>query len=49
MMVAVLRKPSRLDNTKVKAYHPIALENILGEIMEMFPAQNLKALTPNLH
>src|SRR5438552_1152926 len=30
----VLRKPSKPDYTKVKAYRPIALENTMGKVME---------------
>ena len=41
----VLRKPSKPDYTKVKAYRPIALENTLGKIMESIMAENLSYIT----
>ena len=41
----VLRKPSRPDYTKVKAYRPIALENTLGKVMESIIAEIISYLT----
>ena len=41
----VLRKPSRPDYTKVKAYRPIALENTLGKVMESVVAEIMSYLT----
>jgi ribonuclease HI len=41
----VLRKPSRPDYTKVKAYRPIALENTLGKVMESVIAEIISYLT----
>jgi hypothetical protein len=44
----VLRKPSRPDYTKVKAYHPIALENTLGKIVESIIAEIISYFTETL-
>ena len=41
----VLRKPSRPDYTKVKAYRPIALENTLGKVMESVITEIISYLT----
>jgi len=41
----VLRKPSRPDYTKVKAYRPIALENTVGKVMESVIAEIISYLT----
>ena len=41
----VLRKPSRPDYTKVKAYRPIALENTVGKVMESVIAETISYLT----
>ena len=41
----VIRKPSRPDYTKVKAYRPIALENTLGKVMESITAEIISYLT----
>jgi ribonuclease HI len=41
----VLRKPSKPDYTKVKAYRPIALENTLGKVMESIVAEIISYLT----
>ena len=41
----ILRKPSRSDYTKVKAYRSIALENIMSKIMENTIAKIISYLT----
>jgi ribonuclease HI len=41
----ILRKPSRPDYTKAKAYRPIALENTLGKVMESVIAEIISYLT----
>ena len=41
----VLRKPSKPDYTKVKAYRPIALESTIGKIMESVIAEIMGYLT----
>jgi len=41
----VLRKPSKPDYTKAKAYRPIALENTLGKVMESIVANIICYLT----
>jgi len=41
----VLRKPSKPDYTKSKAYRPIALENTLGKILESVMATTVGYLT----
>ena len=41
----VLRKPSKPDYTKAKAYRPIALENTLGKVMESIMATIISYLT----
>jgi len=41
----VLRKPSRPDYTKVKAYRPIALENTLGKVMESVITETISYLS----
>ena len=41
----VLRKPSKPDYTKPKAYPPIALENTLGKVLESIIADMVSYLT----
>ena len=41
----VLRKPGKPDYTKPNAYRPIALENILGKVLESIMAEILSYLT----
>ena len=41
----VLRKPSKPDYSKVKAYRPIALENTLGKVMESVITEIVSYLT----
>ena len=41
----VLRKPSKPDYTKAKAYRPIALESALGKVMESIVADIMSYLT----
>jgi Reverse transcriptase (RNA-dependent DNA polymerase)/Endonuclease-reverse transcriptase len=41
----VIRKPSRPDYTKVKAYRPIALENTIGKVMESVITDIISYLT----
>ena len=41
----VLRKPTKRDYTKAKAYRPIALENTLGKILESIIATTISYLT----
>jgi hypothetical protein len=43
--MVILRKPSRPDYTKAKAYRPIALENTLGKVMENIIAETISYLT----
>jgi hypothetical protein len=43
--MVILRKPSRPDYTKAKAYRPIALENILGKVMESIIVEIISYLT----
>jgi ribonuclease HI len=44
-ITVVLRKPSKPDYTKVKAYRPIALENTIGKVMESVMAEIISYLT----
>ena len=45
MITVILRKPNKSNYIKVKAYRPIALENIIGKVMKSIIAEIINYLT----